>query len=158
MSDTSQGSGWWQAADGRWYPPQDATEVFSTPPPPPVPPPPPQGFVLTVGDIGITPDHVVTPNGTAPLRGSQWIVNDRTQLTRAIPTWAIVMAILLALACLLGLLFLLVKEDRVTGWVEVTVRSGDLFHVTQLPVNRPEDVAHYRYLVAQAQSLAAQAR
>ena len=22
MSDVSQGAGWWQAADGKWYPPQ----------------------------------------------------------------------------------------------------------------------------------------
>ena len=25
MSDTSQGPGWWQASDGRWYPPDAAT-------------------------------------------------------------------------------------------------------------------------------------
>ena len=37
MSDTSQGPGWWQASDGKWYPPQ--------PPPPPLPAagPPPMG-------------------------------------------------------------------------------------------------------------------
>ena len=22
MSDTSQGPGWWQASDGKWYPPE----------------------------------------------------------------------------------------------------------------------------------------
>ena len=32
MSDTSQGPGWWQASDGKWYPPQGAA---ATPPPPP---------------------------------------------------------------------------------------------------------------------------
>ena len=31
MSDTSQGPGWWLAADGKWYPPQAA----AAPPPPP---------------------------------------------------------------------------------------------------------------------------
>lgn len=30
MSDASQGPGWWQASDGKWYPPQN-------PPPPPQP-------------------------------------------------------------------------------------------------------------------------
>lgn len=37
MSDVSQGPGWWQASDGKWYPPQ--------PPPPgaPSPQPPPAG-------------------------------------------------------------------------------------------------------------------
>ena len=55
MSDTSQGPGWWQATDGRWYPPEDdaaeaaddgadapATEApKSSLPPPSTPPPPP---------------------------------------------------------------------------------------------------------------------
>jgi hypothetical protein len=36
VSDTSQGPGWWQASDGKWYPPQPPS-----PPPPPAPPPPP---------------------------------------------------------------------------------------------------------------------
>ena len=31
MSDTAQGSGWWQASDGRWYPPDARPGV---PPPP----------------------------------------------------------------------------------------------------------------------------
>jgi hypothetical protein len=35
VSDVSQGPGWWQASDGRWYPPQ-ATAA----PPPPAPGPP----------------------------------------------------------------------------------------------------------------------
>jgi hypothetical protein len=25
MSDVSQGPGWWQASDGKWYPPADPT-------------------------------------------------------------------------------------------------------------------------------------
>src|SRR5580704_4914362 len=33
MSDTQQGPDWWQASDGRWYPPQPSTG----PPPPPMP-------------------------------------------------------------------------------------------------------------------------
>ena len=35
MSDQSQGAGWWQASDGKWYPPSQAAE--SSPPPPPAP-------------------------------------------------------------------------------------------------------------------------
>ena len=158
MSDAAQGSGWWRASDGKWYAPQDADVL--PPPPPPAPgvgPPSGPGFVLTIGDIGVTRDSVVTPNGTAPLAGSQWIVVDRTTTSSEIPTWAIVMAVLFALACLLGLLFLLVKETRVSGSVEVSVRSGSLVHLTQLPVRQIHDVDRYRWLVGQAQSLAAQA-
>ena len=41
MSDVSQGPGWWQASDGKWYPPLAAAPV-APPPPPPGPPPVPQ--------------------------------------------------------------------------------------------------------------------
>ena len=41
MSDVSQGPGWWQASDGRWYPPQPAAPVAPPPGPPPGPLPGP---------------------------------------------------------------------------------------------------------------------
>ena len=34
MSDVPQGPGWWQASDGRWYPPQSAPTPVSPPPAP----------------------------------------------------------------------------------------------------------------------------
>ncbi|MEY2435021.1 MAG: hypothetical protein QOC92_4746, partial [Acidimicrobiaceae bacterium] len=46
MSDSTQGPGWWQAADGKWYPPEQhpdfqpaATAPFETVSGPPVGPP-----------------------------------------------------------------------------------------------------------------------
>jgi hypothetical protein len=131
------------------------TELSTLPdlPPPPVA----AGFLLTIGDIGITADSIVTANGNAPLAGSQWIFTDRTNSEQKIPSWAIVMAIIFTLACLIGLFFLLVKETRITGYAEVSVRSGSLVHMTQLPVRNEGDIARYRGMVAQAQSLAASA-
>jgi hypothetical protein len=41
MSDTSQGPGWWQASDGKWYPPQQQQSYWSPPPPQVGYPPPP---------------------------------------------------------------------------------------------------------------------
>jgi hypothetical protein len=45
MSDASQGPGWWLAADGKWYPPEQAAPPPAAPPPlaapPPAAPPPP---------------------------------------------------------------------------------------------------------------------
>lgn len=32
MSDTSQGPGWWQASDGKWYPPQPAAQPAAAAP------------------------------------------------------------------------------------------------------------------------------
>lgn len=118
----------------------------------------PEQFVLMIGDIGISPSWVVTPNGTAPLRESQWTVRDWTVTRQAIPTWAIVMAVIGAALCLLGLLFLLVKEPQTSGYVEVTVQSGGVYHVVQLQADTPHAVAHARQLVFQAQSMAAAVR
>ncbi len=118
----------------------------------------PEQFVLSIGDIGISPSWVATPNGTAPLRDSQWTVQDRTFTQQATPTWAIVMAVLGFVFCLLGLLFLLAKESQTTGYVEVTVRSANVFHVVQIPAHTPQAIAHTRQLVYQAQSMAASIR
>ena len=79
------------------------------------------------------------------------------EVSTKVPTYAIVLAIVFALFCLLGLLFLLIKEQVVQGYVEVHVRSGDLFHMTQLPVWDPAQVQQIRATVGQAQSLAAAA-
>jgi serine/threonine kinase PknH len=43
MSDVSQGPGWWQAADLKWYPPELHSDDEELPPPPPDRPPPPIG-------------------------------------------------------------------------------------------------------------------
>jgi hypothetical protein len=42
VSDVSQGPGWWQASDGRWYPPQPAAPAALAAPPQSAPGPPPQ--------------------------------------------------------------------------------------------------------------------
>jgi hypothetical protein len=118
----------------------------------------PEQFVLTIGDIGVSPSWIVTPNGSASLRDSQRTVQDRTFTQQKTPTWAIVMAVLGIVFCLLGLLFLIVKENQTSGYVEVTVRSGNVFHVVQLPANSPQAVAHARQLVYQAQSMASAIR
>src|SRR6266536_1528452 len=56
---------------------------------------------------------------------------------------------------LLGLLFLLAKEKYTTGYVEVSVQAGNLFHATQMPVSSQYQVAQIRQQVSQAQTLAA---
>lgn len=122
---------------------------------PPVPAANP--FLLTIGDIGVTSSQISTPNGSAPLHGSTWLAADMTVTERKIPTWAIVMAVVFAIFCLLGLLFLLAKEDVTRGYVQVSVRSGTLNHMSQIPAYSPVQVAQIRALVGQAQALAAQA-
>jgi len=157
--DSPRAPGWWKASDGAWYPPESAPATNAPmPAPAPVVAPPPQSpYLVTIGDIGVTADQVVTPNGSAPLRGSQWIATDMTRTESKIPSWAIILAIVFAIFCLIGLLFLLVKEQQTTGYVDVSVRSDNLYHQTQVPISSPEAVAHVRQQVAYVQSLAARA-
>ena len=59
-ADASQGEGWWQASDGKWYPPQTASPSIPPPPPPQTPSSPPFGFGHTVSD---GKDSPTTPEG-----------------------------------------------------------------------------------------------
>jgi hypothetical protein len=91
------------------------------------------------------------------LAGSQWIARDMTRTDTKIPAWAIVLAVIFAFACLLGLLFLLVKETYTAGYVEVAVTGGSLHHVTQVPVSNQYQIAQIRNQVHQAQTMSAAA-
>ena len=114
-------------------------------------------FLLTLADIGITSDMVVTPNGSGPLAGSQWICTDMTRTETKIPGVAICLAIIFSVLCLIGLLFLLMKESVMTGYVEISVRAGSVYHRAQVPVSSPAQVQQVRSLVASAQQMAARA-
>ena len=115
----------------------------------------PDPILFTVGDIGVSRHWVVTPNGTAPMAGSTWIGQDMSREQTGIPAWAIVLAIVFCLACFLGRPFLLCKETKVSGYFEISVQSGNLRHVTQLPVSSAQQVMQYRQAVQHAQGLAA---
>lgn len=91
--------------------------------------------LVTIGDIIVTPTWVITPTGRRPRREVSLSVTPMYQTTQAIPTWAIVCAIVFFVFCLLGLLFLLVKEDRTTGQVQVTVQGQGFLHVCYIPVS-----------------------
>ena len=100
-------------------------------------PPPgsqPGQVLVTVGDIACTQTEVILPTGRAPLAGTTWMVTNQVSVTEGIPTWAIVMAIIGIIACLLGLLFLLVKEKKVQGFMQVSVQGQGLYYATQVPV------------------------
>ncbi|MEV1044704.1 hypothetical protein [Streptomyces sp. NPDC049916] len=100
---------------------------------------PGQGGVpmMAIGDITVLSDAIVTPSGTMPLRGAVWTATDMSRTEEKIPAHAIVLAIIFALFCLIGLLFLLMKEKRTTGFVQVTVTSGGRHHSTMIPAAGP---------------------
>ncbi len=74
-------------------------------PPPPVqavvPAAGPEQIIFQVGDIGVSPSWIVTPNGSAPLAGSQWIGRDMSRTEKKTPTWAVVIAIIGFWLCLI---------------------------------------------------------
>jgi len=125
-------------------------------PSPPLPQPP--TTLVTIGDIACTSGLVITPSGTRPIGQVTWSFTDMSRTTRGIPAWAIVCAIVFFLFCLLGLLFLLVKEEQTEGWVQVVVQGPSFLHTVQLPVASPAQVADYNARVNYARSLSAVSR
>lgn len=62
MSDAPQGAGWWQASDGRWYPPESHPDARSQQPPPgPSPTTPP-----SAGPASPPPGPTTPPSGPPP--------------------------------------------------------------------------------------------
>ena len=110
----------------------------------PAPPRPPclsgdRGQVLVrFGPLAITADTVRTPGGSFPLGGSVWRSFDYWQTRRVVPTAAILAAVLgFFVVPFVSLLFLLVRQDRTTGVVQVCGIDGGRQHVVDLPVASP---------------------
>lgn len=77
---------------------------------------------------------MITPAG-ADHCGTTWIVSNQATLSEGIPAYAIVLAVIFAVFCLLGLLFLLVKERKVQGFMQVSVQAPGFYYATQIPVS-----------------------
>ncbi len=66
MSDQSQGPGWWQASDGKWYPPEQAPGAQPTTPPAGAPQPGAPAPGQQPGGFGQQPGGYAQPVGGAP--------------------------------------------------------------------------------------------
>jgi hypothetical protein len=110
--------------------------------------------LVAIGDISCTRDEVITPSGTRPIREVSWTFTNMAHSWQSIPTWAVVCAIVgFFFVCFLSLLFLLAKEQKTQGWVQVTVQGPGFMHTTQLPVYTPHQVSDYWARVEYARSL-----
>ena len=89
---------------------------------------------VQIGDIAVSDTRVQTPVGIFPLKGTTWRVSNQAYMTESIPAWAVVCAIVFFVFCLLGLLFLLVKEQKLHGVMQVTVDGPSFSHTTLIPV------------------------
>jgi hypothetical protein len=117
----------------------------------------PEPWLTTIGDIAISQHWVATPTGAHPIRGSVWTVTDMTHYSESISTAGVVLAIIFVWFCLLGLLFLLMKERRFGGYIQVTVRGDGFFHSTMIPAVSPMSVLSVNQQVNYARALAAAA-
>lgn len=111
--------------------------------------------LVSMGDISVTPTHVVTPAGSCPVQGSVWTAQDHVVTTSQIPGWAVVMTVLFVWFCLIGLLFLLAKKITVSGWVEVAVQGQGLYYATRVSVVGSYQIAAVHDQVNYARTLAA---
>jgi hypothetical protein len=143
-----------QGSESRWA----ASNPWSGAPLPAGPPPMHEQPLVMIGDITVSASWVVTPAGTRPLREVNWHVADMSRTTRVIPQWAIVLAVIGFFFFLLGLLFLLVKEDRTDGSVQVAVTGPGFSYSSQIPVYAPAQVADVHQRVAYARSVTAAAQ
>jgi hypothetical protein len=121
--------------------------------------PPQAPPLVTIGDISCTQDQVITPSGTRPIGEVSWGFTNMSHTWRTIPTWAAVCAVVgFFVVCVFSLLFLLAKEDKTEGWVQVVVQGSGFVHAVNLPVTSPYHVTDYAARVDYARSLSAAAR
>ncbi|NJA58659.1 hypothetical protein [Streptomyces sp. NEAU-H3] len=142
-----------QPPAGYGYPQQQAGYGF----PPPGPGVPHHGGpapLLAIGDIIVTQGEITTPAGTMPLRGSVWNASDLSRTEEKISQTGIILAIIFGiLLCGLGLLFLLMKERKTSGFIQVTVTSAGHHHSTMVPALGPWSFHQVMQQVNYARSL-----
>jgi hypothetical protein len=125
-----------------------------------LPGPPPrfavgEPVVARFGRITVTDTVVRTSTRVFALRGSVWRTFDYWQRRRVTPDWAVVLAVLgFFVVPFVSLLFLLVKEERVSGVLQVAVWDGVRQHAVDLPVRSPVELRNWRRQVDYVRSLA----
>ncbi len=95
----------------------------------------PEPVLVSIGDINCTAHYAITPAGCVPINQVSWIVTDQTRTETRIPPVAIVLAVIFFVFCLLGLLFLLMKETRTFGQLQITAQAPGFLHSTYVPIS-----------------------
>jgi hypothetical protein len=115
----------------------------------------PDPHLTSIGDIGISQYWIQTPNGSYPIRGSVWTVTDMTHYQERMSPTGIVLCLIFVWFCLIGLLFLLMKERSMTGYIQVTVQGTGFHYSTMVPANHSGVMVSVNQTVNYARSLAA---
>lgn len=84
-------------------------------------------------------------------------MTDMWRWEESISTVGVVLCIIFVWFCLLGLLFLLMKDSHMVGHIQVTVQGPGFYHSTAIPVSDPDAMARVHQLVNYARVVAAAA-
>lgn len=108
--------------------------------------------------ISVTSSGVHTPHGSIPLEEARFFLSDRTRQSSSTPTYAVVLAITgFFFITFFSLLFLLIKEQKLTGVVELTVSGAGISYTTSIPVSGRNDIAELAARVQHVQQLTGRA-
>jgi len=101
---------------------------------------PASNALVAIGRVWANDRSLVTPVGTFDLRDVTVTAYDQSREERFIPGWAIVMTIITFFFFFLGLLFLLVRDTRVSGHVVVQFSTGtQMVHAEHIPIGSQYD-------------------
>ncbi|WP_354191234.1 hypothetical protein [Arthrobacter sp. UYCu712] len=115
-------------------------------------------LLLSIGNVHVTEQHVITPAGTWPLADVNVTTSDQTSTTTHTPAWAIVMVFLFIWFFLLSLLFLLARETRISGFIAVHIQARGYSYTEQVPVYSAQERADVLNRVLFLQGAIGQAR
>jgi predicted permease len=124
----------------------------------PMMPPAQPEYLLSIGRVSVSSEWIVTPAGTFPLAGTNVTSQDQTHTTTHTPAWAIIMVILFIWFFFLSLLFLFARETRVSGYVAMTLQSGEMMYTEQIQVFNDMQRADTLNRISYLQTLIGRAR
>jgi hypothetical protein len=120
-------------------------------------------ILLTIGDIVITSERVMTRYRSGALAGSQWCFLNMSKVEYSSSAFSDakpshLRGIPLPILLLMWFFSALSRKATISGYAQVSVQSSVFYYKTQIPINSNADLNRIRELVNKAQSLAAQAR
>ncbi|GLZ76045.1 hypothetical protein Afil01_08520 [Actinorhabdospora filicis] len=114
----------------------------------PAPMPVPEFHVGLLGPIRVTNARVYTPLGAYPLNEVRWWIGDKIVYVEETPEWARLSGLAgIPFSLGLSMLFWLVKEVRVDGYVKIQVSHRDASYVTRVPVRSFAELHHLHWVV-----------
>lgn len=132
----------------------------------------PGNYMAQIGDVAVYERVIITPMGTWPMMGSQWLLAQQPHLVRKTSTFGVVCTVIscvlaaltfwwtcgLGLLFLFGLFFLKDKVSVLEGPAIIVIRSGHNIYQAQEFIQSPNQLPWLINKVNYCQAIAASAR